>query len=188
MTGFKIYKEGCRVRKHIYEISEADISIEIGDWLNNNFEVDNEDFEAWEKNAEIKEKEILKEVMGEDGFDMGDYIIYLREDGSDYKDGTIVLSTYNYKPYYLAEVDDEYICDKYGCQHFTTIEEAKKVIDENSELDSIKTIIKRYNMNVKQISDRFGIPYRTVQNWSAGYRECPAYIISMMDEILSKES
>lgn len=43
-----------------------------------------------------------------------------------------------------------------------------------------------YGMSIKQISDRFGIPYRTVQNWSDGNRQCADYIIAMMDEILQK--
>lgn len=51
---------------------------------------------------------------------------------------------------------------------------------------TIQMIKEKYNMTLKQISDRFDIPYRTVQNWNAGVRECPKYIIKMMDEILSK--
>lgn len=46
-------------------------------------------------------------------------------------------------------------------------------------------IQKKYNMGIKQISDRFMIPYRTVQNWSDGCRRCSDYIVFMMDEILS---
>lgn len=42
-----------------------------------------------------------------------------------------------------------------------------------------------YSMSIKQISDRFSIPYRTVQNWANGTRQCADYIIGMMDEILS---
>lgn len=50
----------------------------------------------------------------------------------------------------------------------------------------IKDIKNKYRMSLKEISERFGIPYRTVQNWNAGVRECPEYVIRMMDEILSK--
>lgn len=58
------------------------------------------------------------------------------------------------------------------------------VVDELLNLELIKI---KYSMNVKQISDRFDIPYRTVQNWNSHQRECPQYIIKMMDEMLSKE-
>lgn len=51
---------------------------------------------------------------------------------------------------------------------------------------AIKKIMSEYNLNIKGISDRFKIPYRTVQNWANGTRECPSYIIGMMIEILSK--
>ena len=44
----------------------------------------------------------------------------------------------------------------------------------------------KYGLTIKYISDRFNIPYRTVQNWAGGQRECPSYIIGMMDEILSQ--
>ena len=40
------------------------------------------------------------------------------------------------------------------------------------------------NMTIKQISDRFNIPYRTVQNWSNGTRVAPQYVLDMMAEIL----
>ena len=53
---------------------------------------------------------------------------------------------------------------------------------------TIKELMNKYRYNIKQLSDRFNIPYRTVQNWASGQRECAEYIVKMMDEILSKES
>lgn len=50
----------------------------------------------------------------------------------------------------------------------------------------MQDLMKKYNMTIKQISVRFDIPYRTVQNWAGEKRECPKYIIKMMDEILQK--
>lgn len=52
---------------------------------------------------------------------------------------------------------------------------------------NFNNLMTKYKMNIKQLSDRFDIPYRTVQNWASGQRECAEYIIKMMDEILSKE-
>lgn len=48
----------------------------------------------------------------------------------------------------------------------------------------IQYIKEKYGMSLKQISDRFDIPYRSVQNWNSNQRECPRYILKMMDEIL----
>ena len=89
---------------------------------------------------------------------------------------------------------------------FATYEEAAKAIKEYEAEDkendcfeedfyevvadpdwSIEMIKYKYSLNIKKISDRFDIPYRTVQNWCNGSRTCPGYIIKMMDEILSKE-
>lgn len=52
---------------------------------------------------------------------------------------------------------------------------------------TIKELMDKYRYNIKQLSDRFNIPYRTVQNWASGQRECADYIVGMMDEILRKE-
>lgn len=52
-----------------------------------------------------------------------------------------------------------------------------------ADINGIRRI---FGMSIKQISDRFDIPYRTVQNWVGGQRECPAYILKMMMEILTK--
>ena len=34
----------------------------------------------------------------------------------------------------------------------------------------------------------FGIPYRTVQNWELGLRECPDYLLDLMQYKLEKEN
>lgn len=33
----------------------------------------------------------------------------------------------------------------------------------------------------------FGIPYRTIQNWELGLRECPQYLVELMHYKLKKE-
>lgn len=43
----------------------------------------------------------------------------------------------------------------------------------------------KHPMKLKQISNRFSIPYDTVQKWNMGARECPQYVITMMDELLT---
>lgn len=53
---------------------------------------------------------------------------------------------------------------------------------------SIQDILKTYNLTQTELATRFGIPLRTVQNWVAegnSHRECPAYVVGMIAEILS---
>lgn len=37
------------------------------------------------------------------------------------------------------------------------------------------------DMNWKQFSDYFGIPYRTVQDWERGNRKMPDYLLRLME-------
>lgn len=39
---------------------------------------------------------------------------------------------------------------------------------------------KESGMNLTEFSKFFEIPYRTVQNWEYGARECPDYLIKLM--------
>ena len=34
----------------------------------------------------------------------------------------------------------------------------------------------------------FGIPYRTIQNWEEGRRQCPSYLLKLMEYKLRKEA
>lgn len=45
---------------------------------------------------------------------------------------------------------------------------------------SMSEIIKKSGMTHKQFSEKFCIPIRTVDNWSAGVRECPDYVRLMI--------
>lgn len=42
-------------------------------------------------------------------------------------------------------------------------------------------------MNMKQFSEYFNIPYRTVQNWKIGDRKCPPYLVDLMQYKIEKE-
>lgn len=52
---------------------------------------------------------------------------------------------------------------------------------------TIKEMLERIGWTQKQFSDYFGIPYRTVQNWTAGSRECPGYVVELIRYKLSAE-
>lgn len=49
---------------------------------------------------------------------------------------------------------------------------------------TIKDISEKYNMDRVALSERFGIPIRTVEDWLAGRRTPPGYVAAMMEEIL----
>lgn len=42
-------------------------------------------------------------------------------------------------------------------------------------------------MNRGQFAEHFGIPYRTVQNWELGLRECPDYLLKLIQFKLDNE-
>lgn len=50
-----------------------------------------------------------------------------------------------------------------------------------------KQIREQSGMNIKQFSEYFNIPYRTVQNWDLGLRQCPDYIIELIIYKLNNE-
>lgn len=55
------------------------------------------------------------------------------------------------------------------------------------EIESIRGLQYAFGKNLTWIAERFGIPYRTAQNWQAegnNERSCPRYILDMMTELL----
>ena len=51
---------------------------------------------------------------------------------------------------------------------------------------TIKEICEKHGLSQTALAKRFGIPLRTVQDWHAGRRVPPDYVVSMMVEILEK--
>lgn len=49
---------------------------------------------------------------------------------------------------------------------------------------SVKEIAAAAGLSGRKLAERFCIPYRTVEDWSAGKRECPPYVRLMMQECL----
>jgi DNA-binding transcriptional regulator YiaG len=63
------------------------------------------------------------------------------------------------------------------------LKESEKGIDKMT----IQEFIKTSGMTHKQLSDRFGIPKRTIEDWSRGVRKCPEYVVNMMMELLERD-
>lgn len=53
---------------------------------------------------------------------------------------------------------------------------------------TFKELRERSGMNLTQFSQYFGIPYRTIQNWERGERQCPLYLIELMAYKLKNEN
>lgn len=52
---------------------------------------------------------------------------------------------------------------------------------------TFKEIRQASGMNIKQFSEYFGIPYRTIQHWEQGTRQCPKYLLELMQYKLDTE-
>lgn len=51
----------------------------------------------------------------------------------------------------------------------------------------VKELIQQTGMNNAQFAKYFNIPYRTVQSWVLGDRQCPEYLIALIQYKLEKE-
>ena len=49
---------------------------------------------------------------------------------------------------------------------------------------NVKEICIKYGLSQTELSRKFSIPLRTVQDWYAGKRKPPIYVLSMMEELL----
>ena len=49
---------------------------------------------------------------------------------------------------------------------------------------TFQELLTKSGLKLTDLAARFGIPYRTLQNWKAGVRPCPQYIVDMLAEIL----
>lgn len=52
---------------------------------------------------------------------------------------------------------------------------------------TFKELREKSGMSRSGFGEYFGIPYRTVQNWELGLRECPVYLLDLMQYKLEKE-
>jgi DNA-binding transcriptional regulator YiaG len=52
---------------------------------------------------------------------------------------------------------------------------------------TFKELKEASGMNIKQFSEYFNIPYKTVQKWNSGERSCHDYLIDLMHYKLKNE-
>ena len=53
---------------------------------------------------------------------------------------------------------------------------------------TIKEICDAYGITQTELSRKYDIPLRTVQDWHAGRRTPPAYVVNMIEKLLAKEN
>lgn len=53
---------------------------------------------------------------------------------------------------------------------------------------TIKELRKMTGLTQEKFGEYFGIPRRTIQNWELGMRECPDYLLDLMEYKLQKEN
>lgn len=63
-----------------------------------------------------------------------------------------------------------------------------KIHSEQDEQPSIRSLIAASGMTQKAFAEHFSIPIRTVENWAAGIRKCPDYVISLIEYKLRGEN
>ena len=52
---------------------------------------------------------------------------------------------------------------------------------------NIEDLIEMSGMNIKQFSEYFGIPRKTIHNWKSGINKCPEYLLRLMRYKLENE-
>lgn len=55
-------------------------------------------------------------------------------------------------------------------------------------MKTIKELCEEYGLSQTALAKRFDIPLRTIQDWYAGRRTPPDYVVRMMDELLRAKS
>lgn len=53
---------------------------------------------------------------------------------------------------------------------------------------TVKELREAAGMTRQQFIEYFGLKYRTLQDWELGNRECPAYLLDLMEYKLRKEN
>lgn len=51
----------------------------------------------------------------------------------------------------------------------------------------IKEMPPLLGLNLREFSKRYGIPYRTLQGWIGGERECPPYVRELLERAVLED-
>ena len=71
--------------------------------------------------------------------------------------------------------------------HLNVLKEEKSMDEKEVYGNEVRKLRDSMGMNRKKFCDYYGIPYRTVQDWEAGKRKMPSYVLRMMKYVAEKE-
>lgn len=54
---------------------------------------------------------------------------------------------------------------------------------KEDDMTTFAVILRKIGCTMKHLSNKYSIPYRTVQDWKSGEGNCPKYILNMLCEI-----
>ena len=52
-------------------------------------------------------------------------------------------------------------------------------------IKTVKQLCEEYNISQTELAKKYDIPLRSVQDWHAGRRTPPSYVVRMLDELLA---
>lgn len=56
-----------------------------------------------------------------------------------------------------------------------------------AESTPVRELCREHGLTQRALADRFGIPLRTIEDWCAGKRKPPEYVVRMMSELLQSK-
>lgn len=80
---------------------------------------------------------------------------------------------------------NEYVADDGDERNITYV-----ILDSDNEIavSTIPELLEKHNLTMADIANTHSIPYRTVQHWNYGTRQCPTYLITLLDYYYKNES
>ena len=61
------------------------------------------------------------------------------------------------------------------------------IAEDISPAQRVKALRTRLGLTQRGMEERYGIPYRTIQNWEAGVSSPPPYVLRMLEALVTHE-
>lgn len=78
----------------------------------------------------------------------------------------------------LCEIDED---GEPGDEEYVTL---KDWLSDAAPVNRVERIIKASGMTRKDLAEKYGIPYRSLSKWHTGERECPDYVLDMLERLV----
>jgi putative transcriptional regulator len=57
-------------------------------------------------------------------------------------------------------------------------------MENNMTIKEMRTML---GLSQQAFGDKYGIPFRTIQNWEAGRRKCPDYVLNLLERAVLED-